>query len=340
RELNSNTAFLGSIIVGNGINFGIIQLARYLEARRGGSSVEDALTLGLWGTRTGTLSAALAAGVAYASLIAMQFRGFRQFGVIGGLGMVLCWCATFVLGPPLIAWLDRRGGPAVLRRPVSPRAQGRRPFAVLSRWVARHPRPIVLAAAVLTVLAVVKVRGFGADQLEYDLSRMRRADTWSTGEGFWGAKMDRLLGQYLTPTLLLADSDADARVIAAGLRQAMRSPPLSEMVASVRTVEDILPMDQEARRAEIAAIRKKLTPNIRAALDPEQARRVDDLLGREPPRLIVAADVPPTLMKGLLERDGRAGRAVLVYPKPTKALWEWPRNMAFVDALRAVARLP
>ncbi len=35
-ELNSNTAFLGSIIIGNGINFGIIQLARYVEARRNG----------------------------------------------------------------------------------------------------------------------------------------------------------------------------------------------------------------------------------------------------------------------------------------------------------------
>ena len=35
-ELNSNTAFMGSIIVGNGINFGIIQLARYVEARRQG----------------------------------------------------------------------------------------------------------------------------------------------------------------------------------------------------------------------------------------------------------------------------------------------------------------
>jgi predicted RND superfamily exporter protein len=85
-ELNSNTAFLGSIIIGNGINFGIIQLARYVEARRHGEKVEDALALSLWATRKGTLSAALAAGVAYASLVAMQFRGFRQFGVIGGLG--------------------------------------------------------------------------------------------------------------------------------------------------------------------------------------------------------------------------------------------------------------
>ena len=58
----------------------------------------------------------MAAGVAYASLVAMQFRGFRQFGVIGGLGMVLAWAATFVLVPPLIAWLDR--GRRIAPRPA------------------------------------------------------------------------------------------------------------------------------------------------------------------------------------------------------------------------------
>ena len=52
-ELNSNTAFLGSIIIGNGINFGIIQLARYVEARRAGQTVEQALALALWGRAWG-----------------------------------------------------------------------------------------------------------------------------------------------------------------------------------------------------------------------------------------------------------------------------------------------
>src|SRR5262249_33803927 len=33
-HLNSSTGFLVSIVVGNGINFGIIYMARYLEARR------------------------------------------------------------------------------------------------------------------------------------------------------------------------------------------------------------------------------------------------------------------------------------------------------------------
>ena len=43
--LNTNTAFLGSIILGNGINFGIILLARYREqrGRHAGQTVEQAL---------------------------------------------------------------------------------------------------------------------------------------------------------------------------------------------------------------------------------------------------------------------------------------------------------
>ena len=76
------------------------------------------------------------------------------------------------------------------------------------------------------MLAVIKVRRFGPEQLEYDFGRMRRADTWRTGEGFWGKKMDALLGQYLTPTVLLCDSEAEARLVAAAVRQAMTVPPL------------------------------------------------------------------------------------------------------------------
>src|SRR5436190_2084927 len=142
-ELNSNTAFLGSIIVGNGINFGIIQLARYVEARRQGETVEDSLALALWATRKGTLSAALAAGVAYASLVAMQFRGFRQFGVIGGLGMLLAWATTYLLMPPLIGWLDRG------KFAPQPRWQARSLMAGIARAVAGRPRVFAAGAAIV-----------------------------------------------------------------------------------------------------------------------------------------------------------------------------------------------
>src|SRR5262249_40564638 len=41
--VNANSAFLGSIILGNGINFGIVLLARYHEERRKLVPVDDAV---------------------------------------------------------------------------------------------------------------------------------------------------------------------------------------------------------------------------------------------------------------------------------------------------------
>jgi predicted RND superfamily exporter protein len=337
-ELNSNTAFLGSIIVGNGINFGIIQLARYVEARRAGHAVEDALGIALWGTRKGTLSAAVAAGVAYASLVAMQFRGFRQFGVIGGLGMLLSWAATILLAPPLIAWLDRGNDLRPDPRPLP--GQRRRPMAWLAHAVTSYPRTFTAAAALLTIGAAVEIRHFGRGQLEYDFSRLRRRDTWTTGEGFWGAKMDSLLGRYLTPTVLLTDSPAEARAIAVRLREAAQRPPLDAMVASVRTIDDVLPPDLADKRAEVEAIRRKMTPRLRSHLGPDDQRKLDQLIGAGPLAAIKESEIPDVLTTGLRERDGALGRAVLVFPNPTNALWRGATITAFVSSLRDIAQLP
>jgi len=338
RVLNSNTAFLGSIIVGNGINFGIVQLARYMEERRAGQNVHASLVRSLWGTRVGTLSAALAAAVSYASLIAMQFRGFRQFGVIGGLGMVLAWGTTFLLAPPLIAWMDRK------EPHVEPTAfrllSGLSPMSGLARLVLRRPRMILILAIAVSLIAIVEVRGFDGTQLEYDLARMRRADTWKDGEGYWGHKMDALLGQYLTPLVMLTGGPEETRAIARELRKAMLSPPLDTMVARIRTIDDLLPPDQAERQGEIERIRKKLTPNVRKSLTDEQRKRVDGFLGQESIPDIEASAIPATLLKGLLDREGRTDRAVLIFPKLTASLWDGTSNADFVGALRAIARLP
>lgn len=330
-ELNSNTAFLGSIIIGNGINFGIILLARYVEARRGGASIEDSLALGLTSTRIGTLSAALAAAAAYASLIAMQFRGFHQFGIIGGLGMVLCWSATFLLMPSLVAWLD--GGR--LRVRASP-SGFHRPMAVLASRVAARPGWFLLAAAFITLLALFQVRRFGWGQLEYDFARLRRVDTWVSGEGYWGKRMDELLGRQVTPTVILTDDVEQARTVAARLREAAKYPPLSEMVSQIQTRDDVLPPDQ-AKKIEIAsAIKRKLTPRIRESINPTWRSQIDRFLGAGALAEVRASDLPDGLWAGLQEHDGHTGRIILVFPRPSEALWQGPEVTRFVGVLRDV----
>ena len=335
-ELNSNTAFLGSIIVGNGINFGIVLLARYVEERRRGVAVEEALAYGVWGARTGTLAAALAAGVSYASLRAPPTSaGSVSSCVIGGVGMVLSWGLAFLLMPPLARWVEIvvrlcRSGSGTSRwctwwTSCSVGAGGSWRSASSSPPAARRG----------------KVRSFGNDQIETDFSKLRRADTWTSGEGYWGRKMDALLGSYVTPTVILANDPAQARAIGRVLRDERdNGGPLASYAANVRTLDDVVPADQERKIAIANDIRDDLTPKIRQSLTDEQRRAVDRLLGNGPLHTIGPSDLPATFTAGLRERDGTIGRTVLVYPKPSHLLWEGPPLADFVGRLRAAAATP
>jgi predicted RND superfamily exporter protein len=335
-RLNSSTGFLGSIVVGNGINYGIIWLARYAGARRRGMALEAALAEAVWGALPGTFVAAAAAATSYASLTITGFRGFRQFGMIGAVGMLACWAATYLLSPSLCAAVERLSGhgPPPLRHDEGP---ARRTAARLLDALFARPRAVVAVAAVLTAAATLQLATLNSSHLESDFSKLRRRDTWKTGEGYWGRYMDRIIGGNLSPTVILTDSTGEASAVAAQLRTEITRAPLANVAANVRSLDDAVPLDQPAKIAEVARIRKQLTPAVRATLPPDQLAEIDRLLGTDDLQTIALADLPPSLTAGLREKDGTLGRVVLVFPKLTKRLWQPAQLQGYVAKLREVA---
>lgn len=330
-ELNSNTAFLGSIVVGNGINVGIMLVSRYLEERRKGMPVEPSIEVAVWSMRPGTMSSAIAASTSYASLALTDFRGFAQFGYIGGLGMVLAWCCAFVLFPSLVRFVDR--GAKAAPRPVS--SSGGLTGAV-ARLVRAKPGVVLVVAGLATAGSLVAVTRIDDSTLERDFSKLRRRDTWTEGEGYWGRKMDAVLGAYLTPTAILTDDGDQARRVAAALRGAREAGRFGELVTSVRAIDDVLPAEQPAKLEVIERIRDGLTPKVRASLPEERRKLVERIVDGASEVPLVANDLPRTFTTGLREKDGHLDRVVLVYPKPSKALWEGRALASFTNELRGV----
>jgi len=329
--LNSNTAFLASVIVGNGINFGVILLARYVEERRLGRGIDESLLTAVWGARSGTVVAALAAATAYGSLMLTQFRGFHQFGVIGAVGMLACWAMAFLLSPSLIAWLDRDGSSLKggVHRPL---IMGR-----VADLVQRHPTPIVIVASLLTALSLYRVRALDGSWIEYDFSQLRRSDTRVSGEAYWGHRMDELLGRYLTPLVVLTDSAQATARVSAALKASTAGGVLKEYVSEVQDAHDVIPGQQLEKIAEVAQIREILTPRIRAELSPEQRSAIDPYLPADSLHVLQPDELPHTLTAGLRERSGRLDRAVLVYPKPSDATWHGEALATFTNELRRIA---
>lgn len=316
RYLNSNTAFLASIIVGNGINSGVILLARVQEQLRAGDSLFAAVETAVEETWRPTLAAALAAGAAYGSLILTDTRGFKQFGWIGGVGMPVCWLVTYLMLPPLM----RLCGASLARAKVG--ANGPGLAERVAGVVVSRPRWVLAVSGVLFVLSVLGMGRRGNDWLETDFSRLRRADSFVSGERYWGKRMDATLQRYLTPTVVLTGSAEQADAVAHAAREAAASGKAAGLIASVRSANDVLPGTRHEALAEARKLAAALSGSMRAALPPDQQRLVERFLSPRSLTPVTPADVPPALSAGLLDRDGRFDRNVLIFPKLTSDTWK------------------
>ena len=333
HAVNSNTAFLASIIVGNGINFGLVLLGRYVEERRLGIDVPTSIERAAHGSFGGTLAAAAAAGVSYAALALTQFRGFRQFGVIGAFGMMFAWLLAFVLMPSLIALVDRNES----TRPRPGPEKARFSFWI-ARVVGRAPALLLALTFVATAGAAVAVARFRATDIESDFSTLRRRDTWQSGEGYWGERMNHVLGRYLTPMIYLTDNSEQAEAVATRLRRSLESAPFAGRIESVRTIADVLPSDQATKLTLLDDIHKELTPRVRAALSEAQRTLIDRFDRRVQNAPLRLEDLPPSFTLGLREADGATGKLVVINPVLNARWWDGDQMRNYVAAMRLLGK--
>ncbi len=308
-HLNAATAFLGAIIAGNGVNYGILLIARFLEERRR-RELDDAVAAAIAGTVRPTLVASLGASIAYGSLAATSFKGFADFAVIGALGMALCWTASFVLLPVLLLRFSRR--PRACEAPMV--------GAVLVRCLGfRRPQLVVAVVGVMLAAALgVVVQYVSADPFEYDMRNLGSDGAAARAERHWMGVSRQLFGRGIAGrTFIAADRPDQVPRIVAALRQKDHGvPPEERTIGSIESVLDVIPADQSARLARLAEIRTMLDDEALDELDDHERAELDEM--RPPANLspITVMSLPPTLREQLTEKNGRVGYVVSVRPGP------------------------
>jgi predicted RND superfamily exporter protein len=332
-HLNSVTAFLSSIVVGNGINFGIIVLARYLEERRRPRSHAEALARALGGSFTGTVAAALAAAIAYASLIITDFRGFRDFGIIGGVGMVLCWLTAYTVLPALLSLFEAAGRLSVRSEP----GLGPLLARLLARLVLPRPRPILIGGGLLVVVALgLTVRYLGSDPFEYNWQRLRADSGIASDARRWMSRIDEAFGRqfvggFMVGTNNRADALAVEKVLRAHAEDEPGVSPSRALFRKVGSLQDFIPPDQPRRLALLDELRH-LVDEAGDSLDADakRLRPPDDL------RSITAADIPEPLARRYVERNGARGYLLFANQASRFDGWNGRDMLTFVDEVRAL----
>ncbi|MFA9469895.1 MAG: RND family transporter [Deltaproteobacteria bacterium] len=331
-SLNTSTAFLGSIIIGNGVNPNIIWLSRYFEERRRGSDVHDALLGAHQNTWLATMIASGAAALAYGSLMITEFRGFRDFGIIGGVGMVFCWVSAMLVLPAAVAAYERF-----------------RPFPVgkerMRRWghysdafaaiAGRIPRSVVAASLVLSLLSAVLVTyAFLQDPFEYDFRNLRsvreeghseaRRVQWHVNDILSSSEQGRGIA-------ILLDSLDDVPII----EEQLDAMP-SSIHAGHYSLFEFLPEDAPEKVTLLHEIRE-LCIDIREYIEDEETlQKIDDNI---PPKIIeipTIDDLPDEVALRFAEKDGTRGRIMMVQESEEFSTWDGRYLVHWAEALRAL----
>jgi predicted RND superfamily exporter protein len=315
-HLNAATSFLGSIIAGNGINYAIIYLARYRELRARGEQVENSLTLAAISCRGATWLAAFASGGAYAALLFTNFRGFSEFGLIGGVGMILCWVATFSVTPAAIAaierWRARRSRATAVETPA---AYDPVVFRAIGRIGERYPKLLIGLAAVLTVLLGVQVARYLKDPWEYDFSKLGSRSSADRGAGYWSVRADRVFASRGAPILVLANEMDQTLSLAAQIRERDRSLTGGRFVEQVVTIHDRLggPPGVVRQKLELLAKIRAHIDRVYRRLEPDDRKIADEFRPPEYLRALTPADLPSLVRGQFSEGNGTIGTPVFLY---------------------------
>jgi len=318
-HVNIITGFLVAVLIGLGIDFGIHLLARYQqELKAGRIDASRAMASAVVGTLKPALIGALTTAGTFFSFSIADFRGFSEFGIVAGTGVLLTLASTFIILPPLLV-VTQSG--SVLRSMTLPEF-----------WCPQMiRRPVALGfSAVILVAAVIGIVNMGGIQFRNNF-RMLRGESEATS---FLDYVEANLSIGISPAVFLAQSIEDAFAIRATVRDQQTGPAGSRIGGSF-SIADLLPKEPDRQLSRIEKLRALLNDRKLDVTALENNARGEQL--RRARRMLQAGtwtekDVPEALRKRLLTRDG-GEHLVLVWPAERNdadyqaAAWEEELNL-------------
>lgn len=300
-HLNPVTGFLGAILIGLGIEYGVHLSMRYWEERHAHEPLE-AMREAVTGTFAGALTSAATNAAAFFVLIFAQFDAFKQFGQIAAFGVISTVLAAYLMGPAVLFIAERI-------RPARGADQEALPVDDKSEFVFSTP----LLFSILAVIGLAAVYSLSvASHVGFETNlRSLKGESPATNLDVHIAEQ---LGVIMVPALASADDLAEARTIAKVASDVQRELGSDTSIARVASLNDLVPWDPEQRLEVIARIRRHVEDVPKSLREGKQKERVDQILRMTDAKPWTVDDLPPEIRRRFSALDGK-GTFVLIFPK-------------------------
>ena len=297
--LNAITAFIITILFGLGVDFGIHAVSRYFEERSLGRPEPEAVVEALTNLGRPMLWAAITTSATFLSLSVLDFRGFSQFGLIAGVGVILCFVALYLVLPPLVVLAARLKSESVGR---FGKMSGQVP------WFARNRRRALGTLLVTLVAVALLAPGATGSHLDPDLSKVETpVNEWN--ESLCRRYRSEVENLSSVPIVLQTESYEEAGRVYRHLKDHLGD---FRRLQQVEALPGFVPGQQDEKLAVIAEIRHSIVRK-RGALEGEDAKAADRALELLSPSAFALTDLPEWVLDKFTDAHGGVGRVVFLF---------------------------
>lgn len=304
-HLNPITGFLGAILIGLGIEYGVHLSMRYWE-ERAAHAPREAMLEAVLGTFEGALTSAATNSAAFAVLVFADFEAFRQFGKIAAFGVMSTVFAAYLIGPAILLWSERLPG---LRKKRAPQAgEG-------AAKPEKPEKPIPSPALIGILVAVIAAAAYSASVagtvgFETNLRKLKGESPATDLDDH----ITKQLGIIMTPALAWVPDLQSARVVADAARAVDREAGEKHSFAKVASLNDLIPYDADQRLPIIAEIRKLADDLPKSLTEGENGEKVRQLLKQTEAKPWTVDDLPLEVRRRFMAQQGD-GTFVLIFPR-------------------------
>lgn len=314
------TGPLSLVLIGIGLESLIQLLSRYLEERRKNFSASVAFETLILETGPAITTGVLVSAAAFLTFMVTDFKGFRQFGMMAGVGLLCTLVAVLVVFPCILILIEPFGLIPVL---------GKRIFNFNLFQIGRYRIWRWHLAAVILITIFTLHRGvqlgyqFNFDKLSFPNQNLR-ADSL----------LQAANEAIVSPAVVLTHSNQEAEQVAVAIRAHMQVDTLSPTIQSATTINDLLPRNQDEKLAIIHRLKKMVTPELIESTQEPLKSNLRKLANAWETKALTVADLPENYQKKFLGHDSVSGQFTYIFPSVN--LREGWNNIAFAEDVRTI----